>query len=327
MEKYIIEKETLTEIADSIREHKNSEETIVVKNIAEEIANLPVIQQGITWDAFDEEGWVTEATFYTNGDEIPEELFRSTTDTGGHHGIYSRLQKVNFPSSITKIGKYGFIYCYLLPSFDFSNIEEIGFAAFSGCDNLELKEFPKSVKKIGSQAFSNTYKVSFSELPNGVMYDSGACNGMLGLTQIKLPSEWTEIPSSFFATCKNLVSVEFSPNITTIGTSCFQMCSNLALASLPSTLVTISERAFFQTPALKINKIPANVQTIGKWAFSYCNLMTTLTFEGTPASIDAAAFYNCNNLTTINVPWSEGEVANAPWGATKATINYNHTGN
>jgi hypothetical protein len=30
------------------------------------------------------------------------------------------------------------------------------------------------------------------------------------------------------------------------------------------------------------------------------------------------------NLMTINVPWSEGEVINAPWGASNATINYNY---
>ena len=36
------------------------------------------------------------------------------------------------------------------------------------------------------------------------------------------------------------------------------------------------------------------------------------------------AFSNCASLQTINVSWGEGEVANAPWGAPKATINYNY---
>ena len=40
------------------------------------------------------------------------------------------------------------------------------------------------------------------------------------------------------------------------------------------------------------------------------------TFSGTP-------FHNCFGITDIYVPWSEGEVANAPWGATRATIHYN----
>jgi len=49
-----------------------------------------------------------------------------------------------------------------------------------------------------------------------------------------------------------------------------------------------------------------------------------LTFEGTPSFIASNAFSNCTKLRTINVPWAEGKVANAPWGATKATINYNY---
>ena len=62
------------------------------------------------------------------------------------------------------------------------------------------------------------------------------------------------------------------------------------------------------------------------FAFSNCTSLTSITFEGTPSSIATMAFYECSNLKTINVPWAEGAVANAPWGATNATINYNYTG-
>lgn len=37
------------------------------------------------------------------------------------------------------------------------------------------------------------------------------------------------------------------------------------------------------------------------------------------------AFEGCTNLTAINVPWAEGAVANAPWGATNAAVSYNYT--
>ena len=53
-------------------------------------------------------------------------------------------------------------------------------------------------------------------------------------------------------------------------------------------------------------------------------LSSLLTFQGTPETISKTAFRYCDNLTTINVPWAEGAVANAPWGATNATINYNY---
>ena len=35
-------------------------------------------------------------------------------------------------------------------------------------------------------------------------------------------------------------------------------------------------------------------------------------------------FEECTNLTDIYVPWAEGTVNNAPWGATNATVHYNH---
>lgn len=66
--------------------------------------------------------------------------------------------------------------------------------------------------------------------------------------------------------------------------------------------------------------------SIRNYAFYNCANLTELTFEGTPALIHQTAFSGCTNLTVINVPWSEGDVANAPWGAVNATINYDYTG-
>lgn len=51
--------------------------------------------------------------------------------------------------------------------------------------------------------------------------------------------------------------------------------------------------------------------------------METVTFKS-KTTIANNTFSGCNNLKVINVPWAEGEVANAPWGATNATINYNY---
>lgn len=50
-----------------------------------------------------------------------------------------------------------------------------------------------------------------------------------------------------------------------------------------------------------------------------------ITFTSKPTRMDSNAFQTSKSIT-INVPWAEGEVANAPWGATNATINYNYTG-
>lgn len=46
----------------------------------------------------------------------------------------------------------------------------------------------------------------------------------------------------------------------------------------------------------------------------------------TPKTISDTAFRTCDNLVSIKVPWSEGSVAGAPWGATNATVTYDYTG-
>ena len=69
----------------------------------------------------------------------------------------------------------------------------------------------------------------------------------------------------------------------------------------------------------------AGITEINTGAFKSCDSLSTVTFLGTPTLIADTAFSRCSALTDIYVPWSEGAVANAPWGATNATIHYNHT--
>ena len=120
------------------------------------------------------------------------------------------------------------------------------------------------------------------------------------LTEVNLPTV-TKIRQGafYFAPITNITM----PNVTEIGNNAFYLCKSLALTELPS-----------------------GVTSIGSNAFGICKGLTELTFKGTPNSINSKAFASCTNLATINVPWAEGEVANAPWGATNATINYNYTG-
>lgn len=88
----------------------------------------------------------------------------------------------------------------------------------------------------------------------------------------------------------------------------------------------IYDSAFYGCTNLIITELPVGLRSIGLGSFGACTGLTSLTFKSTPTSIGSGAFANCTNLTTINVPWAEGAVEGAPWGATNATINYNYTG-
>jgi hypothetical protein len=146
------------------------------------------------------------------------------------------------------------------------------------------------------------------------------------LESVILPSGITSIGQHAFYMCSNLAVASLPSSLISIGRDAFYYCSMLELTSLPSGLTTIDSEAFRYCHKLNTMLIPESVTEIGSDAFSYCSNLTTITFKGKPNSIQSSTFKSCNKLTTINVPWAEGEVANAPWGATKATINYNYTG-
>lgn len=101
----------------------------------------------------------------------------------------------------------------------------------------------------------------------------------------------------------------------------FYQCGSMVVTFLPSS-VSIIERTFYNCHAIKITEIPSSVTKITNYSFSNCTGLTSLTFKGTPTLIQSLAFSGCTSITDIYVPWSEGTVANAPWGATNATIHY-----
>lgn len=145
------------------------------------------------------------------------------------------------------------------------------------------------------------------------------------LQNVILPSSIVAIPAGAFQNCTALSLSSLPPNVTYIGKQAFAYCSNLTLNNLPPDTAVIEQAAFYGCSKIALMSLPASITTLGYQCLGSTNL-SSITFEGTPTTINGGAFYSCANLTTINVPWAEGAVANAPWGATNATINYNYTG-
>ena len=136
---------------------------------------------------------------------------------------------------------------------------------------------------------------------------------------------YTKVRGNLFAGCTNLAHVSLPESLTSIGESAFYGCTSLALTSLPAGVTSIGDGAFVGCSSLALTSLPAGVTSIGVDTFYDCTSLTSITFKGTPTTIAANAFNSCTNLTDIKVPWAEGTVANAPWGATNATITYNYT--
>ena len=151
-----------------------------------------------------------------------------------------------------------------------------------------------------------------------------AFDGCLEL-YLELPETVRSIGESAFAYCYSLDWTALPAGLEHLGYRAFFVCTELALTSLPEGVKIIDGYTFLGCESLRTMRFHSGIRSIGHGAFEDCTGLTEVTFYGKPDDIYSNAFSGCINLTAINVPWSEGEVAGAPWGATNATINYNYT--
>ena len=159
--------------------------------------------------------------------------------------------------------------------------------------------------------------------------DDGSFKAVIERTAVNptIPSDLTSIGKYAFYNCNKLALTSLPAGVTSISDYAFFNCNHLALTSLPAGVTSIGQLSFYNCDKLAITSLPAGVTSIGHSSFQNCKGIKKVTFEGIPTGmISSSAFPGCTNLTVINVPWAEGAVPNAPWGATNATINYNYTG-
>ena len=151
---------------------------------------------------------------------------------------------------------------------------------------------------------------------------------------IRENGEWKEVTAySNGVTASGFTNVDvYSGDITSkvfsvadvVSGECTELDESWFIKSNGETIKTIREYLFKTTKLIRVT-IPHYIKVVEGYSFYDCQQLTTVTFKGKPKEIQSGAFVVCPNLTTVNVPWSEGEVDKAPWGATYATINYNYT--
>lgn len=144
------------------------------------------------------------------------------------------------------------------------------------------------------------------------------------LTTALIPQGVTTLGEHAFHMCIKLTTASIPEGVTALGGQ-FTNCYTLKEISLPKGLLSIGSYAFNAAKFTKL-VIPSTVTKIGDSGVFNCVAGAKIYFTGTPTTFGSNAFSPAASKTfDIYVPWSEGEVANAPWGATKATIHYNYT--
>lgn len=144
------------------------------------------------------------------------------------------------------------------------------------------------------------------------------------LHTIYLPDWITGFGQNMFQYCGNLVNlIGDLSNVIRVYSQAFFGCASLPELPYMPNLTRIDNQACKNCKAFTKLVLPPKLTYFEQNVFWQCTGLTEVTFQCIPTTLPGNVFNECTNLTDIYCPWAEGEVANAPWGATNATIHYN----
>lgn len=221
---------------------------------------------------------------------------------------------------------------------------EGGTALFKDVDEITVPSGTKTITENGTHDVTN-----YAQVAVNVSSEAGDADELERFTRLVLgeyhsvvldnksfvvPDGTTKLRNNLFYQVRKdsdeVIDISVPDTVTAIEHNAFHYARTIRMGQLPPNLERLeqafayAQNVFGDSTELEI---PASVKTLGNLVFYQCSsgALATITFKGTPTSIANNALQN-GNIKTINVPWAEGAVANAPWGATSATINYNYTG-
>ena len=256
------------------------------------------------------------------------------------------LKSVTFPSSMTTIEETSFGCCYSLSSVELSNVVEIKYGAFEGCENLEIIQFPDTLEKVGGRAFESTKW--FSNQEDGMVYintiayaykgetpsesetrpdtsvdikegttkiSDYAFYGMRNLIDVTIPSSVSEIGEWAFS-YTGLKKVALSDSLKTLGTGAFSSCSSLKEVETGNGITEIPDYAFNDC-GLETLIIGNNVKSIGYGAFEVDLNLKEVTIPKNVTSIAYGAFGYCKSLETITISGALESLSGRAFAGTK----------
>ena len=117
------------------------------------------------------------------------------------------------------------------------------------------------------------------------------------------------------------VESAYFPSAKTINSEAFHTSKYSGNIGDDFPVVETIDTGAFRGTRISVVHLPSTLKSLTGTAPLGFNRLRIVYFHSTPTSITGSCFSG-NNITDIYVPWSEGDVANAPWGANNATIHY-----
>lgn len=168
---------------------------------------------------------------------------------------------------------------------------------------LEHITLPSTLKNLGYSAFSSCNNLLEIVIPEGITsIQQGTFLFCKQLKSITLPSTVSEIQKSAFYHCEALESINIPHGVTSIGQEAFYKCYALKNIVFPETLVSIDMQAFWECNSLSEIIIPDSVTKMQSSVFSGCDSLSYLKIGTGLKKIPYRAFSFCQSLQTVIIP-------------------------
>jgi hypothetical protein len=283
------------------------------------------------------------------------------------------LTNIIIPSSIKRIGDGSFQNCTSLTNFVIpDSVTSIGTAVLNGCSDLTnitigigittlpryffnspfIRSFviPENINTISRECFGGGY------IENLYIPDSVTSIGLfifmwspVQLTSIRLPSNLTKIPDSFFQYSggfsdnlanniqsiipasvteigigafygTNIKRIDIPYGVIKLGNNTFDQCGQLTHITFPNTLKIIDENCFTYARFTDVI-IPSSVTTIGSGAFGGNFSLAKITINAQITEIPANMLSECGSLTKVNIPNTVNIIRQYAFYGTSKLIN------
>lgn len=213
------------------------------------------------------------------------------------------LLGVAIPDSVTRV------YAAFPGTTSLRSIKITGITSFSSANTFSnsgvMNVDAPNVVTIGTNCFSGCPRLMRLAVKEFYASSSGTFSSSTALKELIAPGGLRNVGSGTFVNCGGLRDLPPITNCGGIASSAFAGYMGLEKIVVSSTSAFTSA-SVFSGPFYRLKKVY---------------------FTEKPSSINAQLFSGCANTNfTIYCCWSEGEVANAPWGATNATVVYDYHG-
>ena len=236
--------------------------------------------------------------------------FISTLYIDYNHNYAGNVTKINFPTSLIRIGDNAFgrndlkLNTISLPA----GLQEIGESAFANLPELTKVTIPEGIKKIGDNAFAKCSKLNVITYNAIEAVGQGLFKNCTNIEKVTIGAKVECLPEDIFSGCTALTIVKSDERTDNkpleIGNGAFYNCQNISRLTLPANITSIGDNAFYNCIALTSFTNTQSLTTIGNGAFYGCSGLTSVQLNEGLKTIGDNAFYKCYNIPSFVLPES-----------------------